>query len=265
MNFALPQNDALKEQQEIAAYLAAANASPEIIICKSDTYSTNDDARQLYQQGYQSGMVVSLQQRQGRGQRQRPWVSTVGNIFFSALLPLERPLDGRFSLECGLGLIHCPSLQGLAQLQLKWANDLYSPLGKWGGILIEPINAKQVVVGVGINLVPIDQNVQTQAVTSLSALGLSQLNRSQLLSEIYLAVQQASQWFNFDCQNLAQRFNQVAAFMQQEMCLSRENTADVYGTYLGIQDDGALLMQTEQQLIQCYAGRLIPKLGEQYA
>lgn len=260
MNLTTMMNLPEIEQQEVLSYLQDAHSTPEIILCKSTTHSTNDDAVQLYQQGYRSALVISQQQTQGRGQHHRTWISQQGNIFLSALVEIQRPLDGRFALECGLNLIHSPTLTQLSQLKLKWANDLYSDLGKWGGILVEPMTSKQIVVGIGINIVPIIPSVDiTQSITSLSDLGLINYQRSQFLAEIYLALLQAVQWFNYDSQNLARRFNSVAAFKDQWMCLRRQQQHDLLGYFRGIQNDGAILMQQASDIhpTVCYDGRLI--------
>ncbi|TXJ09898.1 MAG: biotin--[acetyl-CoA-carboxylase] ligase [Acinetobacter sp.] len=260
MTFALTLNAPEIEQQQIFAHLQQAHATPEIIVCTSTTHSTNDDAIALYQEGYRSALVISQQQTQGRGQHQRTWFSQQGNIFLSALLELQRPVDGRFALECGLNLIHSPYLSQLNCLQLKWANDLYSPKGKWGGILVEPMTAQHIIVGIGINVIPIPSSIDiTQATTSLSELGLGGYQRTQFLAEVYLALLQAVQWFNYDSQNLAQRFNAVAAFKDRWMCLHRQQQADILGYFRGIQNDGAILMQQDSDIFPtvCYDGRLI--------
>lgn len=49
--------------------------------------------------------------------------------------------------------------------------------GKWGGILIEPLNAHQAVVGVGLNALPVPKEGIDQAATSLTELGLAQFDR----------------------------------------------------------------------------------------
>lgn len=259
MNFALSSHEI--EQQQLQQLLHAAHATPEMIQCKQNTTSTNDDIQQLFQQGYRSALVVSQQQSQGRGQSQREWISApIGNIYLSVLLTLDRPVDGRFSLECGLNILHCPILQQLAGLKLKWANDLYSHLGKWGGILVEPIDAKHVIVGVGINVFqPPQAEHIPQPITHLQALGLTNFDRAQLISELYLALLQAAQWFNFDCQNLAQRFNHVAAFKDQWITIQRQQQLDLLGYFRGIQDDGALLIQQPNDILPtvCYDGRIV--------
>lgn len=248
------------EQRLLCALLERHHATPQRIICKSNTRSTNDDMMQLHEQGVQSALVISHQQSHGRGQHQREWLSPQGNIFLSALFNLERPVDGRFALECGLNILHTETLDKLENLQIKWANDLYSPQGKWGGILVEPINAHQVIVGIGINVVPFEQRKEfQQATTSLSELGLTDYDRIQFLTEIYLALTQAVQWFNFGSQNLAQRFNAVATFKDQWVNIQRQHQADLAGYFQGIQDDGAMLIRqdTDATNTVCYDGRLM--------
>ena len=241
--------------------LHGTHANPEIIQCKKNTQSTNDDVMELAKQGYQSALVVSQTQSQGRGQSQREWLSPPsGNIYLSTLLTLQRPVDGRLSLECGLNILHCPSLQHIPNLKLKWANDLYSNAGKWGGILIEPIHSHQVVVGVGINLLKPENSAHiTQPISHLEALGLNHYTRPQLISEIYFSLIEAVQWFNFDCQNLAQRFNRVAAFKDQWITIERQQQSPLVGYFRGIQNDGALLIQQPNEIIAtvCYDGRIV--------
>lgn len=259
MNLALSSPEI--EQQQLEQLLRAAHATPEIIQCKQNTISTNNDIQALFEQGCRSAIVVSQQQTQGRGQSQREWFSApVGNIYLSALISLDRPVDGRLSLECGLNILHCPTLQALSGLKLKWANDLYSNSGKWGGILVEPLDSQHVVVGVGINVTqPLNVEQITQPVTSLEGLGLAQIDRIQLMSEIYLALLQAAQWFNFDCQNLAKRFNHVAAFKDQWITIQRQQQTNLVGYFRGIQNDGALLIQQPTEILPtvCYDGRIV--------
>jgi BirA family biotin operon repressor/biotin-[acetyl-CoA-carboxylase] ligase len=199
-------------------------------------------------------------QTQGRGQRQRQWISPEGNIYLSTLLHTQKPIDGRLALEIALNILQMPSLQGLT-LQVKWPNDLYSLQGKWGGILVEPISPKQVVVGVGINLSPLTADIPDQQVTSLHELGLSQASRIQLIAELYLAIQQAGQWFNYGSQNLSGRFNRHAAFIQQQVDFT-DLQGQYSGIFLGIQDDGAVKISTDQGIQTFYQGQLRLKNGE---
>ena len=229
---------------------------PEVVLLKPITGSTNDDVKALIAQGTKTALVCSEIQTQGRGQHDRTWQSPQGNIYLSTIINTQRPIDGRLSLEVALNLIHMPSLAHFKNLYIKWANDLYSPQGKWGGILIEPISPHQVVVGVGINLLPRAELQQLdQAATSLSQLGLLEVSKIELIAQVYQAIQQAGQWFEHGSQNLAQRFNHVAMY-RNEHILFETNQTTVQGTFLGIQDDGAVIVQTTSGIKTYYQGRL---------
>ena len=242
------------ETRQLQQQLTEAGQLPEVLILKPITTSTNDDVREIAQKGVQSVLVCSTRQTHGRGQRQRQWVSPEGNIYLSTLLNLRTPVNGRLALEIALNILQMPSLLAL-NLQVKWPNDLYSPQGKWGGILIEPISAQQVIVGVGLNLAPVSSPVIDQKTTSLTELGLVSLDRVRLIAELYLAIQQACDWFNHDCYNLASRFNHHAAFMRQAVEFEHFK-GSCQGTFLGIQDDGAVQIETAQGLEIFYQGRL---------
>ena len=239
------------ETRQLQKYLSDENQLPDVLILKPVTTSTNDDVKELALKGIQTILICSEKQTKGRGQQQRQWISPQGNIYLSTLLNLQTPLDGRLSLEIALNILQIQSLQNI-DLQIKWPNDLYQNNKKLGGILVEPISTHQVVVGVGINLLPVQAS---QLTCSLSELGLNQIDRTRLIAELYLAIQQAGQWFNFNCYNLAARFNHYAAFLNQPVSFEQAHGLSE-GIFLGIQDDGAVLLQQEQTTSAFYQGRL---------
>lgn len=242
------------ETRQLQHYLQAAQQLPEILLIKPITTSTNDDVREIAKKGIQSVLVCSHQQTQGRGQRQKQWISPEGNIYLSTLLHTQIPIDGRLALEIALNILQIPCLAQL-NLHIKWPNDLYSTQGKWGGILIEPLSSHQMVVGVGINLQPLNTSSIDQQSTSLAQLGLGLTDRIQFIGDLYLAIQQAGQWFNYNCHNLAARFNHVAAFKDQVIDFENQNT-NLQGIFRGIQNDGAVLIESQNQITAFYQGRL---------
>lgn len=242
------------ETRQLQQRLAQAQQLPEILLVKPITTSTNDDVREIARKGVHSVLVCSHQQTAGRGQRQNAWVSPEGNIYLSTLLNTQTAIDGRLALEIALNILQMPSLAAL-ELQVKWPNDLYSIQGKWGGILVEPISAHQVIVGVGLNLDPVKDQRIDQAATCLSALGLGNYRRSDLIAELYLAIQQAGQWFDHQCSNLAERFNHYAAFKGQAVAFEHVGGL-CHGQFIGIANDGAVRLQTSDGIAQFYQGRL---------
>ena len=146
-------------------------------------------------------------------------------------------------------------MKGLTGLQIKWPNDLFSIQGKWGGILVEPISPHQAIVGVGINLLPIPEQEVSQKATSVVQLGVQYPNRIQIVNELYLAIQQAGQWFDHGCYNLAARFNHYAAFIDQHVHFEQVS-GSIEGVFKGISNDGALNLLTAQGIEKVYQGRL---------
>lgn len=239
--------------RQLQQLLNAKNQHPEVVLLKSTTTSTNDDIRELVEQGVMTGLVCSAHQTHGRGQHQRQWVSPEGNIYLSTLIHSKTAIDGRLALEIALNILQMPSLHGL-NLQIKWPNDLYSAQGKWGGILVEPISAHQAIVGVGINLnTPPVENAD-QPITSLATLGLTPINRLNLIAELYVAIQQAAQWFEHGCYHLAERFNHHAIWLNQQVEFEYTQ-GKLQGIFKGVSDDGAVLIETHQ-IQSFYQGRL---------
>ncbi|WP_343621106.1 biotin--[acetyl-CoA-carboxylase] ligase [Acinetobacter proteolyticus] len=241
------------ETRQLQQLLNAKNQYPEVVLLKTTTTSTNDDMREIAQKGMTTGLVCSARQTQGRGQHQRQWASPEGNIYLSILIQSNTALDGRLALEVALNILQMPSLHGLT-LQVKWPNDLYSPQGKWGGILVEPLSPHQAIVGVGINLntPPVDN--ADQPITSLEMLGLAHIDRLTLIAELYTAIQQAAQWFEHGSYNLAERFNHHAIWLNQQVEFEHTQ-GKVQGLFQGINNDGAVLIKTDQTQ-QFYQGRL---------
>ena len=243
------------ETRHLRQLLTQANQLPEVLLLKQTTTSTNDDVREIALSGVKTVLVCSETQTQGRGQHQREWISPNGNIYLSTLLETRTPLDGRLALEIALNILQMPTFKSLANLQIKWPNDLYSAQGKWGGILVEPISPTQAIIGVGINLLPIPKQQITQQATSVVQLGVEYPNRIQMISELYLAIQQAGQWFNHGCYNLAARFNHYAAFMDQNVHFEQINDS-IEGIFKGIHEDGSVNLLTQQGFVNVYQGRL---------
>ena len=243
------------ETRHLRQLLTQANQLPEVLLLKQTTTSTNDDVREIARSGVKTVLVCSETQTQGRGQHQREWVSPIGNIYLSTLLDTRTALDGRLALEIALNILHMPSLKGLTGLQIKWPNDLFSIQGKWGGILVEPISPHQAIVGVGINLLPIPEQEVSQKATSVVQLGVQYPNRIQIVNELYLAIQQAGQWFDHGCYNLAARFNHYAAFIDQHVHFEQVS-GSIEGVFKGISNDGALNLLTAQGIEKVYQGRL---------
>ena len=134
--------------------------------------STNTALMRRAREGDTSpALMVALTQTAGRGRMGKDWHSAPGSsLTFSMSLPLCPTNWSGLSLAVGVGVVegllalhqatatpHCAS----PPLQLKWPNDVWVNQTKLAGILVETAHTgttRQVVVGVGINVLPMPVN-----------------------------------------------------------------------------------------------------------
>ena len=151
------------------------------VVVLATTGSTNDDARSLAAGGAPGGtLVVARAQTAGRGRLGRVWESPVGTgAYLSILLRPNVPADrsGRYALAVAVSVCRACRGLGAAEASIKWPNDVRTPRGKLAGILSEmrttPRGA-ELVVGIGINVLPLPGDVAARigrSTTSLRAEG----------------------------------------------------------------------------------------------
>ncbi len=123
------------------------------------TGSTNADLWALVDggQAVPGQVVITDEQRSGKGRQDRRWFSAAGlGLTFSALLRPELPPErlGLLSLGMGVAVVDTLALEGV-KARLKWPNDIVWEGRKLGGILAESRTTGEglvVVIGVGINV-----------------------------------------------------------------------------------------------------------------
>ena len=93
-------------------------------------------------------------QTAGRGRFQRQWVSDVGGLWLSAVVPVETNSPAWRMLPLATGLAVCQTLRttGVKELRLRWPNDVLVRDGKLAGLLIDQFKPGFAVVGIGINV-----------------------------------------------------------------------------------------------------------------
>lgn len=106
-----------------------------------------------------AAVVLAEHQTGGRGRRGRGWVAPPGGAICLSLAwqYADMPADlSALSLIVGLSAVNALTELGVPGVALKWPNDLVTPDGKLGGILIEmraesggPVH---VVAGIGLNV-----------------------------------------------------------------------------------------------------------------
>ncbi|MCA9149566.1 MAG: biotin--[acetyl-CoA-carboxylase] ligase [Planctomycetales bacterium] len=207
-------------------------------------------------------LVLADKQTQGRGRGPNRWLSSPGSLTFSLLLPLDGiPADRLPQISLTVGLAICQALETfapLADLAIKWPNDVYLNEKKAAGILIEmpPRRPPHGVIGVGINannsLTDYDADVQSKSVSLIDAIE-QEVDLSDLL---ITCLDHLDRYLNLLRENPTAIVDQWRAYHLLE---GRQVEVDAYGDRIrgvcdGIDPDGALRVVTPSGLQRCIGG-----------
>lgn len=161
--------------------------------------STNAYLLQQPMRNQQWSVVIAQQQTQGRGQRDHQFVSPIGGLYLSLLMPVREPACfNAFQQTAAAGVALAETIQALLhyEVQLKWVNDVYDQQQKLAGILTESYldvtgRLSGVVVGIGLNFA---STIETEYIGNLRALVVAQqvtINQfsAQYLNRLYTLLQ----------------------------------------------------------------------------
>ena len=250
---------------EIANYLGD-HASTFHIEVVDHTGSTNDDLMARARQGGATGLVrVAELQTAGRGRRQRIWHSGIGGaLTFSLLWMFARgpaALSG-LSLAVGVSLIRSLKALGIADVTLKWPNDVLWRQRKLGGVLIETTGdgseAVQAVIGIGLNLRlsgPVAERID-QAACDLESAGL-QIGRNELLGRLLLDLELVLGIYSRDgFVPFKREWEHAHAYQDKMVRLDIADGTQANGRVIGVDDDGALLLAAGASTRRFHGGEL---------
>ncbi len=222
--------------------------------------STNSELMQRAEQGAPSGTVVlARQQSAGRGRMGRTWFAEADSSLAFSLLwrfpPRTLPLG--LSLTVGLGVCQALESLGFCDVQLKWPNDVLYQGRKLAGILIELQSGKPhcVIIGIGLNL-RLPANLPDDVRQTAAALN-TDLTPARILARLLQALQPLLD--NFATGGFAaaqQEWLARCAHLQQPIRILSEFNPPLLGQCLGVDQDGALLLQTEHGIERIMAGEV---------
>jgi len=230
--------------------------------------STNLEVRRLWPRLGGGGAVAvrASVQSAGRGRGGHFWRSPVGGLWFSLGRPLApgAPPPGGLSLVAGLALSEavreCCGLDCL----LKWPNDLIAAGRKLAGILCEAFpggNFPLAVIGVGVNgnypAAELGEDLAMPATTLLEEMGrecdLGRLFRGSLEQlEKHLGRLEREGFAPF--QGLVE---ERLVWRKEPVSFAPAGGDAVQGILAGIDDTGALLLETGEGRRRLVAGDLV--------
>jgi BirA family biotin operon repressor/biotin-[acetyl-CoA-carboxylase] ligase len=221
----------------------------------------------------QFDFLTAEYQSAGRGRRGRSWLSPPGGaicLSWSWRFEALAAQVGALSLAVGVATVRALAQCGMHGIGLKWPNDLVTPHGKLGGILIE-MRAEaggptQVVAGLGLN-VALDPALRRQigelgqTPVDLVQVGLASGTRAPSRNDLVAALldHQVAALLEFGEQGLAPflaEFETADALRGRQVQLQGANATFDSGTARGIAPDGALRVEHEGRIHRIIAGEV---------
>jgi len=213
------------------------------------------------------GARVLLAERQtgGRGRRGRAWASPLAaHVYLSVLRGFAGGLSrlGGLSLVAGVAVAEALRAHGVAQVGLKWPNDIVVDGRKLGGLLVEGggefAGPARAVIGLGINVrMPPAFAVEiTQPWTDLATLLGEDVSRNAVVAWLLAALLPALEDFERD--GLAPFLPRYAALdsLSGRSVRVDDNGVLHEGTALGLAEDGALRVRIEGSERVFHAGEV---------
>lgn len=204
-------------------------------------------------------------QSAGVGRRARAWSSPfAANLYFSvshALMPSRAPL-GTLSLALGVALAERLRKLGVADVGVKWPNDLYVEGAKLAGILIEHRGEaggpSRVVVGIGLNvtMAPEQAAAVDQPWRRLADYMPEPPERNALAGQMLDAVLAALHTFqNTGFESFRAQWPKLDLVRDREVMID-DGASRRHGIARGIGADGALRIEVDGDIEAIYAGEV---------
>ena len=133
--------------------------------------STNDVAIRKIKSGIKYGIVISKNQKKGRGRYGNQWVSLKGNLFVSIFYKIKKINNLKYITKQNCLLIKSILNKFTKEkIKIKLPNDLLIKNKKFCGILQEIIKYKNnnfIIIGIGVNIHK-SPNIDNYPTTNLS-------------------------------------------------------------------------------------------------
>lgn len=189
--------------------------------------------------------LIADRQSAGRGRAGRAWSDGLGNFMGSTVVNLRGSdaLPQTLALIAGLAVHEtvCAVAPALADLYLKWPNDLLVGEAKLAGILLER-QRDAVVIGIGVNLARAPQ-VPDRITVSLRDLGID-ISRDQFAADLAARLRDAiDRWHFGEWPLLRQQWISRALPTGTLVSVKDSDHGTIMGAFAGIDDDGVALLR----------------------
>lgn len=213
--------------------------------------STQDVAKSYLAEGFPLPFAVRADmQTAGRGRSGNQWTSLSGNLFVSmcvdiGAVPVQK--GGQYSFLAAVALMDTLSEFGVIDARNKWPNDILVGGKKIAGILLEADTKPDglihaIIIGVGVNLA-----TAPDSAVSVAEITKSTITPSDFLDALIDKIQDRLDMISvhgFSSIRDAWLVNAYGVGQKMRVRLPNET---FYGEFLGLDNDGALLVQEEEK------------------
>lgn len=212
--------------------------------------STNDLALEWMRAGNARAgdVLVTAEQRAGRGRPGRAWHSPPGALLMTAVLPFVPERVGWTSLAAGIAVATAVREWGVPA-GVKWPNDIVLDGRKLAGVLAETSVPGLVAVGIGLNVTnPLPADPELAARTARLVDTLPEITVEQVLEQVLAQLER--QWTLLEVLDaclLSVVWEALDTTRGRRLRWSEEG---VTGTAEGVDEHGALILRTD-------SGRLV--------
>ena len=217
--------------------------------------STQDRARELAGFGDRAPtLIVADQQTGGHGRREKSWLSEPGGSLLASWTFRPAPADpSLFVLLAGVAVTLALRPLGVADLGLKWPNDVWLTNGKIAGCLAHGAE-DHLVIGIGVNVA--QRAVPRELAGIATTLGIAghDIDRLALLARITTQLDAVA--------DPTKREAALAEWRKRSITLGRDvevsgaGGASFHGRAIALADDGALVVETPYGQERVIAGEV---------
>jgi BirA family biotin operon repressor/biotin-[acetyl-CoA-carboxylase] ligase len=205
-------------------------------------------------------------QTAGRGRFQRSWVSDIGGLWLSAVVPAGSDQQRWQSLPLVAGLAVIESLKSveISEARLRWPNDIMVKDRKLAGLLVDNFQPGCVVIGIGVNVAnqPDAHDVSLRTTATRLADLLPQSPPLSTLAEAILVSLRAVME-PFARSGLAALLPRINALWggPRRVRIDLDHSQQI-GLFTGVDDAGQLLLQDDAGRITSLASHEVKLLRE---
>ncbi|WP_457742217.1 biotin--[acetyl-CoA-carboxylase] ligase [Thermococcus sp.] len=218
------------------------------IIRLTEVRSTNEYAKEIAEDVPEGTVVLARRQTFGKGRRGRYWASPEGGLWMSVILKPKTSIENvpKLVFVGALAVVDALSKYGIPA-EIKWPNDVLVGGKKIAGILSECKPGRFAIIGIGLNVNnEIPEELEGFAVSMKSLLGFD-INLDEVLQRVLRAL---SYWYtvfksgrHYEILDAVRR---RSAVLGRRIRIFEDGEVLLEGTALDIDDDGALIVETDE-------------------